>query len=88
MTKFKFDVEGEVDPKDIRAMLNRGYECHKAALDAEKRRHSLTQQNMAYMLDPERTSKEDERHKAALEKLQREGDRWKQILLSFTRDDE
>lgn len=88
MTKFKFGVDGEVDPKDVRAMLTRGYEAHKAALDAENLRHSKTRDNVAYMLDPERTTMEDSRHKAALEKLQKEGDLWKQILLSFTKVEE
>lgn len=86
MSKFVIETEVDADPKEIRAMLNRGYEAHKAALDAESLRHSRTRDNIAYMLDPQRTENEDERHKKATERLSREGDLWKQILLSFRAD--
>jgi uncharacterized protein YbaR (Trm112 family) len=84
MTKFKFETEVEADPREVREMLTRGYDAHKVALDAENHRHLKVTSGIPYMLDEERTKTEDERHKEALKNLQREGDLWKQVLLTFT----
>lgn len=81
--KFAFEFDTDVDPKLVRAMLTRGYEAHKEALDAENLRHTREGSKVSHMLDEDRAAEEEDRHNKAIEKLRHEGDLWKEIMLSL-----
>lgn len=83
--KFSFEIEENVDPKVIRAMLMRGWYAFKAAMDEEARKHSLEALRPSMLFDQEAAAKELVRYMAAMEKLKSEEELWKQILITFTR---
>lgn len=83
--KFSFEIEENVDPKVIRAMLMRGWYAFKAAMDEEARKHSLEALRPSMLFDQEAAAKELVRYMAAMERLKSEEELWKQILITFTR---
>jgi len=83
--KFSFEIEQDVDPKVVRAMLMRGWYAFKAVMDEEHKKHTLEALRPTNVIDPESAEKELIRFMETMEKLKDEEGLWKQLLISFTR---
>lgn len=79
--KFEFQVNDEVEPRLVRAMLMRGYYAFKAAFDDERKRQEL------HVLHAKSDSANPAQYVQALEKLRTEEELWKQLLVSLTRSE-